>query len=335
MTSTRIYGVKSRDNQPFVYVLYHVSTNRYYIGVRYGKNINHQDLLTETGYQTSSILVHNLIEKHGLDSFKIKSIRFFDSKETAVDYEYRFLKKIKAKLNPKIININCNKALDMNSEAYALRSKKIKEKNLIKKFGTTDRKEISDIIRPHVYNFCTIKYIIQITKIDKDFLRELFPEIWTKEYSHKSKTLSVNSTEAQSKYKKTMFKKRLAKTKLAKNKTSGEILGDISILDSRWKSGEIVHINWEPKIKSLKKCYTNGEDNLYLNCELDNIPNGFILGRTNPKESYKKIGITNKKKRWYTNGSKSIFINPDIGIPPNFTPGRGRLAPRGTPEDQS
>jgi hypothetical protein len=81
--------------RPFCYYLYHRPTGVRYYGVRYGKSA-HPDTLWTT-YFSSSSLVRDLIKEYGADSFDVSVRRVFDTKEDALLWERRFLKRIDAK----------------------------------------------------------------------------------------------------------------------------------------------------------------------------------------------------------------------------------------------
>lgn len=84
---------------PFFYVIQNKNTQMYYAGVRYSKDCHPDQLLNE--YKTSSDEVKPII-----DEFIIRKIRVFDSVEKAVEYEKRFLIKVKAPMNTNFYNKN-------------------------------------------------------------------------------------------------------------------------------------------------------------------------------------------------------------------------------------
>jgi len=92
---------------PFFYIIQHIPTGKYYAGVKYALNDRTTDssiFMTEAGYQTSSDIIAEIIQKEGLAAFKIRKIRHFESKHQVIRYEYRFLNKIDAKNNPNWLN---------------------------------------------------------------------------------------------------------------------------------------------------------------------------------------------------------------------------------------
>lgn len=86
----------------FTYHLYHTPTDKNYYGVRYANRCDPSDLWTT--YFSSSVVVHRLIEEYGIDSFVATVRKTFDTKESAIEYEMRFLKKINAAVNDKWLN---------------------------------------------------------------------------------------------------------------------------------------------------------------------------------------------------------------------------------------
>lgn len=53
------HNYTAEDRTPYVYVLEHIQSNRYYIGVRWRKDCQPKELLSKRGYKTSSNLVKN------------------------------------------------------------------------------------------------------------------------------------------------------------------------------------------------------------------------------------------------------------------------------------
>ena len=94
--------------QPYFYIIEHIKTNKYYVGSKFGKNSNPKLLLKPNGYNTSSKTIRKIIEKEGLNSFKIRKIKIFDLPEEAYIYETRFLRKVKASSNKRFFNRHNN-----------------------------------------------------------------------------------------------------------------------------------------------------------------------------------------------------------------------------------
>lgn len=62
-----------------------------YVGVSFSKYCDSKKLLTETGYKTSSKLVHELIQEDGLSSFIIDKIKHFEDVDLLLEVEQRYL----------------------------------------------------------------------------------------------------------------------------------------------------------------------------------------------------------------------------------------------------
>ncbi len=90
------------DRTPYVYLLFWEKFNKYYIGVRYGKNCHPDDLLVT--YFTSSKVVKNFIKENGLPKSK-KILKIFNNIVDAKNYEDYLLKENNAGKNNDFLNI--------------------------------------------------------------------------------------------------------------------------------------------------------------------------------------------------------------------------------------
>lgn len=106
----------------YTYSIYHITSKRYYYGVR---KSTYFDLGTQ--YFSSSKLVARLIEEHGLNEFVFKLRRKFESYEEARYHETKFLQRIKAVKNPKMLNqaISAKHVPSKDSESEKIRRAKI------------------------------------------------------------------------------------------------------------------------------------------------------------------------------------------------------------------
>ena len=87
---------------PYVYLIEHKESKKWYIGSRTAKNCNPDELLVK--YFTSSKIVNKIIKDEGKDSFVILGIQIYDVNETALKSE-EFLHKIfDVKNNDKFLN---------------------------------------------------------------------------------------------------------------------------------------------------------------------------------------------------------------------------------------
>ena len=81
---------------PFVYCLTFLPTGQRYYGSRYANNksvVAHPSQLWTT-YFTSSKIIADLIEEHGVDSFTFEIRKTFKTRAEAVSWESKFLTKI-------------------------------------------------------------------------------------------------------------------------------------------------------------------------------------------------------------------------------------------------
>lgn len=79
---------------PYSYFLYHKPTGLKYYGIKHGKNC-HPDQLWKTYFSSSSI-VKQLIKEHGADSFLYKVRKTFLDSESALLWEHKVLRRLKA-----------------------------------------------------------------------------------------------------------------------------------------------------------------------------------------------------------------------------------------------
>ena len=91
--------------KPYTYLIRHRPTNHVYYGMRAANQVDpHKDLWQQ--YFTSSPRVHQLIEETGRDSFDIEIRRVFETKEQAVAWETRVLRRCKVLHDDRWINQN-------------------------------------------------------------------------------------------------------------------------------------------------------------------------------------------------------------------------------------
>lgn len=89
-------------NSPYTYMITFLPTNQKYYGVRFASGCSTSDLWST--YFTSSETVHQLIEQHGKESFSVEVRKLFKTKEEALSWEKRFLRRVKAQNNPLFLN---------------------------------------------------------------------------------------------------------------------------------------------------------------------------------------------------------------------------------------
>lgn len=84
------------DRIPYTYFVLHIPTGSKYYGSKYGKGANPDTFWKSGGYFTSSVKVKKLLKEYGIGSFKAEVRKVFESPDQALNYEYRFLKKVNA-----------------------------------------------------------------------------------------------------------------------------------------------------------------------------------------------------------------------------------------------
>ena len=84
------------DRIPYTYFVLHIPTGKKYYGSKYGKGSNPETFWKQGGYFASSVKVKTLLQEYGADSFRAEVRKIFDSPDKALNYEYRFLKKVNA-----------------------------------------------------------------------------------------------------------------------------------------------------------------------------------------------------------------------------------------------
>lgn len=89
---------------PFTYVVKFKPTGQIYYGSRTKQGCQPTDLWTS--YYTSSKVVRQLIDEHGKDAFEVEIRKTFSTKEQALLWEHRVLRRVDAARNPLYLNKN-------------------------------------------------------------------------------------------------------------------------------------------------------------------------------------------------------------------------------------
>jgi hypothetical protein len=105
---------------PYFYIIQHIPTKKFYAGCKINNQADSSNLMTEDGYKTTSKIIKELIEIEGLKSFRILKIKNFETKEEALNYETRFLKKVNAAENPNFFNLHNGGKNFVNKGGYNL-----------------------------------------------------------------------------------------------------------------------------------------------------------------------------------------------------------------------
>jgi len=90
--------------KPYFYIIKHIPSQKYYAGCKINSKADSSDFMTERGYQTTSKVIKDLINKDGLSSFQTIKIKHFETSDEALTYEMRFLTRVNAAENIKFFN---------------------------------------------------------------------------------------------------------------------------------------------------------------------------------------------------------------------------------------
>lgn len=108
---------------PYTYLITFLPTGQRYYGVRTKRGCHPTDLWNS--YYTSSKEVHQLIEQHGCGSFATEIRRTFRTREEAIAWEHRVLRRLDAARNPQYLNRNngdrkfINNGITMNGKKHS------------------------------------------------------------------------------------------------------------------------------------------------------------------------------------------------------------------------
>ena len=136
---------------PYFYIIRHKPTGKYYAGCKINLKADSSNLMTENGYQTTSKVIKNIIEKEGLVAFEVLRIKHFQTAEEVLSYETRFLLKVNAAENEKFINRHngaknfCNKGGYKLSDLTKNKMRKPKSKETIEKQNTAKRNRSPEV----------------------------------------------------------------------------------------------------------------------------------------------------------------------------------------------
>ena len=99
----------NQEYRPYFYIIQDTRNGMYYAGSKYSlSNTNPDTFMTEEGYKTSSNIVSTIIENYGLEVFVVRKLKIFNTKEEALHYETRFLRKVSARSNSMFYNRHNN-----------------------------------------------------------------------------------------------------------------------------------------------------------------------------------------------------------------------------------
>lgn len=182
--------------RPYFYIIQHINSGKFYAGVKYARDANPDLLLKSNGYQTSSIIVKQIIIEEGIESFVIRKIRVFKTGKEALNYEYRYLRRINAAFNDKFFNrSNCSiDTLNIDQE-------KIKQTN-ITRYGVEHTLQ-SPEIREKIKKTCLEKFGCEFS-MQSEIVKEKRKQNTLAKYGVSN---SFQVPEFQEKQKQTLLKK--------------------------------------------------------------------------------------------------------------------------------
>lgn len=132
MTDT-IYDTKTCV--PYTYLITHLPSQKVYYGVRFANGCHPSDLFDK--YFTSSKVVKQLIKTDGVDAFKIEIRRTFTSKEAAMLWENKVLKRMNVVKRTDFLNQTDNMSRFTNNDWWKGKKRPPRSKEHIEKFQKT------------------------------------------------------------------------------------------------------------------------------------------------------------------------------------------------------
>jgi len=142
--------------KPYFYIIKHIPSQKYYAGCKINSRANSSDFMTERGYQTTSQVIKEIIQRDGLNSFEIVKIKHFEIPDDALNYEMKFLTKVNAAENARFYNRHnggknfVNKGGYKLSESTKQKMRKPKSKETIEKQNQEKKTRSKDVYRKMV-----------------------------------------------------------------------------------------------------------------------------------------------------------------------------------------
>ena len=143
-------------NKPYFYIIRHIPTQKYYAGCKINSKADSSNFMTEKGYQTTSRVVKDLIQKDGLYSFEIIRIKHLETPDDALTYEMRFLTKINAAEHSMFFNKHNGGKNFVNKGGYKLaestkqKMRKPKSKKTVEKQNQEKRTRSKEVYKKAV-----------------------------------------------------------------------------------------------------------------------------------------------------------------------------------------
>ena len=275
----------------YVYKIFHEIEKKYYVGSR--TISNKIDILN--GYNTSSKVVHNLIDEYGIDKFKLIEVIELTSAKKAIEKEDEILKSIKNKEDYLNINFSAGGAIiksqthiqiyNSETDEYMYHPKKVKiPQGWIKKssFKPPSRKGFRTIINTFNHETKIINTLV-----------EIIPDGW----------------EIKTDYDKKIHNSIEKRTEWITDEYINKKIRKSDKLPDGWRFGKI-----SKRIRNMK--ITNGIETIYINSN-EELPDGWRIGQHHKGCSTTKNTIT------INNGIVNKHIMKDDEIPQGWI--RGQL----------
>lgn len=183
--------MSSEKSKPYFYIIEHVPSGLLYCGSETKNGCDHSKLLTKDGYKTSSKYVKELIEKTGLESFRIIQYIEFEQKLEATKYESDFQIQNKCAQSDKWLNKhngggftdwakNLGVSSAMQLPEIIERAKNSRKKTMLEKYGVTAPLQIQSI-KEKSENTCLQKYGVKHSA-QSDRMKEASKKTMLKKY---------------------------------------------------------------------------------------------------------------------------------------------------------
>ena len=227
---------------PYFYIIQDIRNGIYYAGAKWGRDSNPLNFMLDGGYQTSSNTILKIIEIFNSNVFVTRKIKKFKTSKEAVDYETRFLKKVKARTNRNFYNRHENDFI----------------------YDTEKQKFITEIIYGDgITNISQTEYWKQSIKKNhtriNDRRRKTIEENWNEEFRLNLKTKKKESWKVSPKLETHREKTRLRRIQEEKNKTEEERKEFSELMKTAYWSRTEQEMNSHKEKHSIatKKSYEN------------------------------------------------------------------------------
>lgn len=258
---------------PYTYKITHIPSGKWYYGVRFARGCHPSDLWVK--YFTSSNIIKQLIRQDGKGSFKSEVRKIFNTKEQAISYEHRVLRRIIRFKN--CLNKNAWPAVSPESNEKSIKTNRTPNKDGLtpSQIGGLKWKQKRDTI--------DIETGLTFRELRRKRLNETLDENGTRYKTEEQKKTCSFVTNNPSKNPETMEKIK-------------------KILKDGYADGTYKTIKGQkfPSISEKLKGRTDLKNKIWINDGVKNnritegtdIPNGFVLGRLHVKKGWNYDKVT-------------------------------------------